>query len=95
MICKKCNHKLPDDSEFCQYCGNKVKNVETAESDIASYINMYGVKSSTAENDLMTEENQTLTIKRKKVALNKKHLSIGAFCYLTWLLKQSHLCVPT
>lgn len=25
MICSKCNHKLPDDSEFCQYCGNKVQ----------------------------------------------------------------------
>lgn len=24
MICNICNHKLPDDSEFCQYCGNKI-----------------------------------------------------------------------
>ncbi len=28
MICKKCNHKLPDDSEFCQYCGTKIESVE-------------------------------------------------------------------
>lgn len=25
MFCNKCSHKLPDDSEFCQYCGNKLQ----------------------------------------------------------------------
>lgn len=25
MICSKCNHALPDDSEFCQYCGNRIE----------------------------------------------------------------------
>ena len=28
MICNKCNHKLPDDSEFCQYCGNRIEKEE-------------------------------------------------------------------
>ena len=29
MVCNKCNHKLPDDSAFCQYCGNKITVAET------------------------------------------------------------------
>ena len=30
MNCNKCNHILPDDSEFCQYCGSKIiKNSAT------------------------------------------------------------------
>ena len=33
MICNKCNHKLPDDSEFCQYCGSKIETVDVVEND--------------------------------------------------------------
>lgn len=32
MICNKCNHKLPDDSEFCQYCGSKIENAEVVDT---------------------------------------------------------------
>jgi hypothetical protein len=30
MICNKCNRNLPDDSEFCQYCGCKLDKTATA-----------------------------------------------------------------
>lgn len=34
MICKKCNHQLPEDSEFCQYCGNKLDKESIATLDM-------------------------------------------------------------
>lgn len=27
MKCTKCNHSLPDDSEFCQYCGSRIEKI--------------------------------------------------------------------
>ena len=45
MICSKCNHKLPDDSEFCQYCGSKVENLAVAEpieDELTDVANMSG-----------------------------------------------------
>lgn len=31
MICNKCNQSLPDDSEFCQYCGAKIEIAKKGE----------------------------------------------------------------
>lgn len=36
MKCMKCNHALPDDSVFCQYCGNRIeKTAVKFEMDVA------------------------------------------------------------
>ena len=34
MFCNKCNHKLPDDSAFCQYCGNRIEKEEIQQAEI-------------------------------------------------------------
>ena len=34
MICNKCGRKLPDDSEFCQYCGEKIETVAETSSPV-------------------------------------------------------------
>ena len=34
MICNNCKHKLPDDSEFCQYCGSKVEEIKTIDDSV-------------------------------------------------------------
>ena len=40
MICPKCNKSLPVDSEFCQYCGNKIDRVKSKSiSDKELYVN--------------------------------------------------------
>lgn len=39
MQCMKCNHVLPDDSEFCQYCGSRIEKIElTPEVDVMALV---------------------------------------------------------
>lgn len=34
MICNKCKSPLPDDSEFCQFCGNRIEVHQTATAPV-------------------------------------------------------------
>lgn len=39
MKCLKCNHTIPDDSVFCEFCGSKVDAQNTyEESSVKKYI---------------------------------------------------------
>ncbi len=35
MICNNCKRKLPDDSEFCQYCGCKIEKIVAESAEVA------------------------------------------------------------
>lgn len=49
MICNKCNQPLPDDSEFCQYCGVKLESLANNEETVSN-------TAPVVENTKVTEE---------------------------------------
>ena len=53
MKCTKCNHELPEDSEFCQYCGSRVERSITDLSRAKA--------GSTVEVSLPTTAEETIT----------------------------------
>ena len=75
MKCYNCEHILPDDSEFCQYCGSKIEqtenivfNTEQEEIDIEQQDN--------EKIDISLSEESVDNVKSKKAKKNIKK----AFC---------------
>ncbi len=57
MICRKCNHTLPDDSEFCQYCGNRLVMSQERSTGASDDILMYVIEEQAKETVRFMEEN--------------------------------------
>lgn len=60
MFCTNCGKEIPDESQFCKYCGNKIsKNEETEQIEKAE-------KTEIAENTNITEKTVKVTFHRLK-----------------------------
>ena len=87
MICNKCNHRLPDDSEFCQYCGSKLDkaddNVMQQCVSAETHEAMFEQKTSPVDivqvdsNNIFTENANNLSIK----TLQQNKVISAKFCY--------------
>ena len=56
MICNKCNHTLPDDSEFCQYCGTEIFQEKEEISNDVKEENHETIKALASENKPSPEQ---------------------------------------
>lgn len=59
MKCYNCGQLLPDDSEFCQYCGKRIETEISIQENVVEEVSVADETTETAEVDLPDLENAT------------------------------------
>lgn len=60
--CPKCNHTLPKDSEFCQYCGEKIEVTSTQKTSKEGSVSKKSYQTSTTTQNSLKVENKEIGI---------------------------------
>lgn len=81
-LCPICNHTLPEDSEFCQYCGNKLDVAITREVEIKNIANT----SYTNPNFIPKNTNPKISLLFNGKKKTFKTIFMFSFCFLLALI---------